>query len=48
MFNGLQEGIILLDNQQISFMNELSNRVLSELSGLKNFAKNKDKNGKID
>lgn len=47
MFNGLQEGIILLNDSKINFMNELSNRVFSELSGLKNFAKNKDKNNVI-
>lgn len=32
MFNGLQEGIILLSDSKINFMNELSNRVFSELS----------------
>lgn len=48
MFDGLQEGIIVIDeNNSIGFMNELSNRVLTELSGLKNFFRNKEHDGAI-
>jgi sensor histidine kinase regulating citrate/malate metabolism len=47
MFNALQEGIIVVDdNKTISFMNELSNKVLSELSTVKNFFKGKTHSGK--
>lgn len=38
MFNALQEGIVVIDdNSTISFMNDLSNKVISELSNVKNF-----------
>jgi hypothetical protein len=48
MFDGLQEGIIVIDNNNdVGFMNELSNRVMSEMSGLTNFLKNKEHSGKI-
>ena len=48
MFDGLQEGIIVVDpGNKIGFMNELSNKILSELADLKNFFKNKDLNGDI-
>ena len=48
MFDGLQEGIIVVDDYaKIGFMNELSNRILSELAGLKNFFKNKEISGEI-
>jgi sensor histidine kinase regulating citrate/malate metabolism len=48
MFNGLQEGIIVVDDfKEITFMNELSNKVLTELSGMKNFSKNRDLSGQI-
>lgn len=40
MFNALQEGIIVIeDNKIITFMNELSNRVFSELASVKDFFK---------
>jgi hypothetical protein len=46
MFNALQEGIIVIDdNRYISFMNELSNRVLSELTNVKNIFKAKTHSG---
>ena len=46
MFNGLQEGIIVVDDMQtVGFMNDLSNKVLSELAGLKNFFSNKELSG---
>ena len=48
MFDGLQEGIIVIDNNNdIGFMNELSNRVLTEMSSLKNFFRNKEHSGSI-
>lgn len=45
MFDGLQEGVIVVDKNSIGFMNELSNKLLSELSGLRNFFKNKPHQG---
>jgi hypothetical protein len=46
MFDGLQEGIIVIDDMNtVGFMNELSNKVLSELAGLKNFFRNKELSG---
>lgn len=45
MFDGLQEGVIVIDGAAIGFMNDLSNKLLTELSGLKNFFKNKDHSG---
>lgn len=48
MFDGLQEGIIVVDDMnKIGFMNELSNKVLSELANLKNFFRNKDLSGEV-
>ena len=41
MFDALQEGIIVVDKDRIDFMNTLSDKVLSFLSGLKSFRKNK-------
>jgi PAS domain-containing protein len=46
MFNSLQEGVIVIDDEEsITFMNELSNKVLSELSAVKNFFKGKSLSG---
>ena len=48
MFDGLQEGIIVVDEMStIGFMNELANKVLSELAGLKNFFRNKELSGEF-
>ena len=48
MFNGLQEGIIVIDDGgKINFINELANKVLSELAGLRNFFKNKNYKGSL-
>ena len=48
MFNGLQEGIIVIDEKgKMNFINELANKVLTELSGLRNFFKNKTTDGQI-
>ena len=41
MFNGLQEGLIVIQNKNITFMNELSNKILSSIAQVKNFARNK-------
>ena len=41
MFDGLQEGVIVVDSLNIGFMNDLSNKLLTELSGMKNFLKKK-------
>ena len=45
MFDGLQEGVVVMQGGAISFMNELSNRVLTEIAGLGNFYKNKELTG---
>jgi hypothetical protein len=37
MFDALQEGILVLKDGEIEFMNELSKKVLAALSGLKSF-----------
>ena len=37
MFDGLQEGIIVTTNNKITFMNELSNKVISHLTDSKDF-----------
>lgn len=47
MFDGLQEGIIVLDNDRLNFMNDLSNKLLSELSDMRNFFKNKCHSGAV-
>ena len=48
MFNGLQEGIIVIDDGgKMNFINELANKVLSELAGLRNFFKNKNYEGSL-
>jgi hypothetical protein len=39
MFDGLQEGVIVFKNCEVTFMNELSNKVLSHLADLKNYFK---------
>jgi hypothetical protein len=41
MFDGLQEGVIVVESVNIRFMNDLSNKLLTELSGMKNFFKKK-------
>ena len=45
MFDALQEGIIVLSDNKLDFMNDLSNKILTALSGLKSFKKNKYKIG---
>ena len=45
MFDGLQEGVVVIQGGALTFMNELSNRVLSEVATLGNFFKNKQHNG---
>jgi hypothetical protein len=45
MFDGLQEGIIVIEDSNLGFMNDLSNKLLSELSEMKNFFKNKLEGG---
>ena len=37
MFNGLQEGILVIDNGIIDFANDLADKVLSKLTGVKSF-----------
>ena len=39
MFDGLQEGVIVCKGNEVTFMNELSNNILSYLFNLKNFFK---------
>lgn len=41
MFDALQEGIIVLQGNSITMMNDLSNRVLSEMTGMTDFFTNK-------
>lgn len=43
MFDALQEGIIVLHGNAITMMNDLSNRVLSEVTGYANFFESKEK-----
>lgn len=45
MFNGLQEGIIVLEENSIDFMNDISNKILSHLTGLRNFQKSRTRDG---
>ena len=45
MFDSLQEGIIVVDKNNIEFMNSLSNKILSFLANLKNFKTNKPLQG---
>ena len=37
MFDSLQDGVIVVNNQEIHFMNDLSNKILSQLSKVSNF-----------
>ena len=48
MFDALQEGIIVIQGDTISMMNDLSNKVLSEMTGLANFFANRDVYGDKD
>ena len=48
MFDALQEGIIVLQGDSITMMNDLSNKVLSEMTGLVNFFTNKNAYGDQD
>jgi hypothetical protein len=41
MFDALQEGVIVIQSNEILFMNELSNKVCSHIAGVKNFFKHK-------
>ena len=47
MFDGLQQGIIVIQQNKIDFMNELSNKVISKLTDQTNFLKTSRK-GKIE
>ena len=40
MFDSIQEGIIVLENGKPSFMNDLSNKIMSNICGLKSFFMN--------
>ena len=40
MFNSLQEGIIVISKEKLVLMNELSQKLINNVSGLKNFFKN--------
>ena len=46
MFDSLQDGIVVLNNGKLKFMNDLSNRILSEICGLKSFFLNTNAEGK--
>lgn len=37
LFEALQEGIIVVQDDQITFMNQLANRVLTSMTPFKNF-----------
>lgn len=39
MFDALQEGVIVFQSDEIIFMNELSNKVFSHLTSVRNFFK---------
>ena len=47
LFDGLQEGILVVEDQSITIMNELSNKVLSHISGLKDFFSKKTSKGEV-
>jgi sensor histidine kinase regulating citrate/malate metabolism len=41
MFDSLQEGIIVVERaQEISFMNEISNKIFSKITGMVDFFNN--------
>jgi len=46
MFDGLQEGVVVIKGNSLHYMNELSNKIFTEILGLGNFFKNKDISGK--
>jgi len=48
MFNSLQEGIILLNKEKIHFMNDLSNKVMNEVTKCKSFMFNRCLDGTYD
>jgi len=48
MFDSLQDGIIVFQGNNITFMNDLSNRITSEITGLKSFFLNKFYDGTYD
>ena len=37
MFDSLQDGVIVICNEQMHFMNDLSNKILSKLAKVDNF-----------
>ena len=42
MFNGLKEGVIVIDGvTKVTFMNELANKIFSEICNMHNFFKGK-------
>jgi len=41
MFDSLQEGIIVMKDGKLNFMNDLSNRLMAEVSGLRSFFLNR-------
>ena len=43
MFDSLQEGIVVLQDNRITFANELCSKILSAVSGMKSFVNNKQK-----
>ena len=45
MFDALQEGIIVLQGNSINMMNDLSNRVLSEMTNMHDFFMKREKTG---
>ena len=49
MFDSLQEGIIVVDRaQEISFMNEISNKIFSKITGMVDFFKNQQSDEDFD
>ena len=47
MFDGLQEGIIVIEDNHLGFLNDLSNKLFSELADMRNFFKNKCQGGDV-
>jgi hypothetical protein len=45
LFDSLQEGLIVIEDQSITMMNELSNKILSHVSGLSDFFKKETNKG---
>lgn len=48
MFDALQDGVITIENGEINFMNDIFNKLTTELTGLKNFEENINQDEELD